>query len=291
MEFIGGSFGTYRPIRVLFETPIYERALQTCWHLPAYKIKVGLVAELLKLQQEKRIPSEVTVEDMTQLLMEKSKGTLRVQLWEFELEGYDAEVTALLNLVWEVNNSMLNRDVVFEARKLLKSPDEFPASYKNHKFVSMAREYGEILTEKLQVTPCSKLLGPHDVVMEIVPKVLQGLWLAPPTAFLNTPSQYLSKMAVGVTKAVWDHVTTALPSVIHQVTFSTSIRDDIVLSIQEKVKRMNPHALLRRRKLDCFDAQLLDQIANVATSEICALFQSNTAIQEDSPQSQDCVTE
>lgn len=70
MEFIEGSRGVYRPIRVLFDTPIYERALQICWHIQSYKTQIAVVIELLKLQQQKRIPSELTVDHMTDLLVE-----------------------------------------------------------------------------------------------------------------------------------------------------------------------------------------------------------------------------
>ncbi|GLD45814.1 mucin-5AC-like isoform X1, partial [Lates japonicus] len=101
MEFIEGSRGIYRPIRVLFNIPIYQRALQLCWHIKSYKSKIALLTELLRLQQEQRIPSEVAVEDMTDLLVKQSKDTIRVQLWEFELEDYDDDVRPLLMLVWE----------------------------------------------------------------------------------------------------------------------------------------------------------------------------------------------
>lgn len=100
MEFIEGSRGIYRPIRVLFDIPIHQRALQLCWHIKSYK--TALLTELLQLQQEQRIPSEVAVGDMTDLLVKQSKDTIRVQLWEFELEGYDDDVRPLLMLVWKV---------------------------------------------------------------------------------------------------------------------------------------------------------------------------------------------
>ncbi|XP_027136115.1 uncharacterized protein LOC113746052 [Larimichthys crocea] len=83
MSFVEGSRGIYRPIRVLFDTPIYERALQICWHLPSYKSMIALMSQLLRLQQKNQLPSEVTAEKMSELLVEQSKETLRVQLWEF----------------------------------------------------------------------------------------------------------------------------------------------------------------------------------------------------------------
>ncbi|XP_035851555.1 uncharacterized protein LOC118493887 isoform X2 [Sander lucioperca] len=276
MEFVEGSRGIYKPIRVLFDTPIYERALQLCWHVKSYKSKIALVIELLRLQQENRIPSKVTLEDMTDLLVEQSKDTIRVQLWEFELEDFDEEeAKPLLTLVWEVNNSMKMRDIEFEARRLLKSPEDIPPCFQHPKLVNLAQEYGRSLTEQLQSAPRSKLLSPRDVVVEVVPKVLQGFWLPPPSTFLDMPSQQLSEMAVGVTKFVLDRVSTALSTVHHRVNFLRSIRDGMVLSIQETVRQMYPQDVLRRR-LNCFAAQVLNTIVDAAVKEVLLLFQPQT---------------
>uniref|UniRef100_A0A0F8AWR0 Uncharacterized protein n=1 Tax=Larimichthys crocea TaxID=215358 RepID=A0A0F8AWR0_LARCR len=78
MSFVKGRMAIYRPIRVLFDTPIYERTLQICWHLPSYKSMIALMSQLLRLQQKNQLPSEVTAEKMSELLVEQSKGTLRV---------------------------------------------------------------------------------------------------------------------------------------------------------------------------------------------------------------------
>ncbi|GLD68818.1 uncharacterized protein AKAME5_002013100 [Lates japonicus] len=276
MEFIEGSRGIYRPIRVLFDTPIYERALQICWHMPSYKIHIALVAEFLRLQQEKQLSSAVTAEDMTELLMQESKSTLRVQLWEFELEDFDDdEVRPLLKLVWEVNNNMKMRDIEFEARRLLKLPETIPPQFQHPKIISQAHKYAKSLTEQLQEASISNLLGPREVVMEVVPKVLQGFWLPPPNTAFNMPSQQFSKMAVGVTKAVEDRVSTALSSMLLQVSFSRSIRDDVVLSIQETVGQVYTQDVLVK-KLNCFAAELLNTISDVAAERICVLFQPQT---------------
>ncbi|KAI9531051.1 hypothetical protein NQZ68_000545 [Dissostichus eleginoides] len=220
MDFLEGSTGIYRPIRVLFDTPIYERALQICWHISSYKTKIALVIELLRLQQKDMIPSEVTVDDMTDLLREESKSSLRVQLWDFELEDRDEDVAKpLLNLLWEVINSMKMRDIVFEARRLLMSPDDIPAGFRHPKLMNLAQEYGRRLTERLQSAPSSELLGPRDVVLQVV-------------------------------------------------TFSCSIRDAMVLSIQEKVRQMYPAQDIRRRELNSFAAQILNTIADAAANVV-----------------------
>ncbi|KAK2853689.1 hypothetical protein Q5P01_006350 [Channa striata] len=190
-EFIEGN----RPIRVVFDIPIYQRAL---------------------LQQNKQLPSEVTAEDMTELLLEKSKHTLRVKLWEFELEDFEEdEDKSLLKLV---NNSLKMRDVEFEARRLLNLPETIPPQFNNP----------GSLTEQ-QETLGSKLLGPVKVVIVVVPKFLQA------------------------TKAVQACVTTALSTMVLQVPFSHSIRDKmvLVLSMQEKVGQDFGKDVLVKR-LNCF---------------------------------------
>ncbi|KAE8295738.1 hypothetical protein D5F01_LYC06675 [Larimichthys crocea] len=275
MSFVERSMTIYRPIRVLFDTPIYERALQICWHLPSYKSMIALMSQLLRLQQKNQLPSEVTAEKMSELLVEQSKETLRVQLWEFELDGYDADVRPLLQLVWEVNNSMKMRDIEYEARRLLSSPEAVPPHFQHPKIISQALKYAGILTEQQQKGPKSKLLCPMEVVLKVLPKVLQGFWLPPPNTSFNMPSQQLSKMAVGVTKAVQDRVSKALSSVLLQATFSSSTRDNMVLSIQEKVRQGYPQDVLVKR-LNSFAAEVLNTITDVAVREICALFQPQT---------------
>ncbi|TKS81346.1 hypothetical protein D9C73_015451 [Collichthys lucidus] len=255
------------PSQVLFNTPIYERALQICWHLPSYKSMIALMSQLLRLQQNNQLPSEVTADKMSELLVDQSKETLRVQLWEFELDGYDADVRPLLQLVWEVNNSMKMRDIEYEAKSAQLSRGR-PSSFS-------ALKYAGILTGQHQKGPQSKLLCPMEVVLKVLPKVLQGFWLPPPNTSFNMPSQQLSKMAVGVTKAVQDRVSKALSSVLLQATFSSSIRDNMVLSIQEKVRQGYPQDVLVKR-LNNFAAEVLNTITDVAVREICALFQPET---------------
>ncbi|KAI3376511.1 hypothetical protein L3Q82_016960, partial [Scortum barcoo] len=260
---------------VMFDTPIYERALQTCWHMGSYKCQIALMSELLRLQQKNQLPSAVTAEDITEFLVEESKCTLRVQLWEFELEDYDIDVRPLLRLAWEVNTSMKMRDTEFEATRLLSSPEAAPPQFKHPKIISEAQMYARRLTEQQQEARGPKQLSQREVVMEVVPKVLQGFWLPPPNTFLNMPSQQLCTMAVGVTKAVEDRVSTALSSMNCQVPFSRSIRDDLVLSIQEKVRQSHAQEVLLK-KLNCFATEVLNTIADVAAEEICVLFQPQT---------------
>ncbi|CAJ1052496.1 fibrous sheath CABYR-binding protein-like isoform X2 [Xyrichtys novacula] len=280
MAFVEGSRGIYRPIRVMFETPIYKEAKQICWNPPPYKVKVALMVELLQLQQNNQLPAELTAESMANLMVEESKNSLRVQLWEFELQGFDKDVQPLLELVWEVNTSLLKRDVEFEARKLLDSPYSIPPSYQHPKIRSKAQEYAKILVEQLQRGPVCQSLSPREVVIELVPKVLQVLWKPKRSIAREMPSEQLSEMAVGVTKAVLDRVSDSL-SPLHEATFSQSIRDNMVQAIEAKVRQMFPPDHLRR-KVNCFEVEVLDIITSVSAESVCQLFehQSQTVDQE-----------
>lgn len=44
---------------------------------PSVIFKIALVMELLRLQQKNQIPSQVTAEDMINIILEQSKNTLR----------------------------------------------------------------------------------------------------------------------------------------------------------------------------------------------------------------------
>lgn len=283
MEFIEGSRGLYRPIRVLFETPIYERAKQICWHTQAFKTKVAFMTELLHLQQNNQLPPEVTAEAMSDLMVRDSQKTLRVQLWDFELEDFDEEVKPLLKLVWEVNTSMMRRDVEFKAKRLLDSPDAMPSSFRHPKITSQAHEYGRILIQQLQRAPDTRKLSPQEVVVDLVPKVLQGFWRPKKTVSRDMPSEKLCEMAVSVTKAVLDQVSASLSTTLHQVNFPRSVRDDMVHAIDHKVRQKYPEDTLRR-KLNSFEVEVLNIITSVTAKSICVLFEPQT--QEDRPADQ-----
>ena len=101
-------------------------------------------------------------------------------------------------------------------------------------------------------------------------------------------SQQLSKVAVGITKAVEDRVAAALPTLSHPVSFSRSVRDVMVLSIQKRVRRaFTKDVLFKHSK--CFAPDLLSTITDAAAKKICRLFselleESLTTIQADLPQ-------
>ncbi|KAG7473136.1 hypothetical protein JOB18_004045, partial [Solea senegalensis] len=205
MTFIEGSRGIYQPIRVLFETPIYEQAVDGCWYICSYKFQTAMMFELLRLQQEHQLTAAVTDEDLCELLVEETRQTMRVQLWEWKVEGFDEDVQPFIKLVWHVNTSMKMSDVTAEAKPLLDFPEDVPLQFRNPKIVSEAQRYARRLREQRQKQPPQpKVMGPGEVVLEVVPKVLQGFWEFPKDTALNMPSRGLSKIAVGATKAVED---------------------------------------------------------------------------------------
>ncbi len=99
------------PFKALFHTPMYNRALELCWDISSYQSQVrptvlsrpfyaryfysylvsfmlkygvspscfqtGLVMELLRLQKENLIPSQVTAEDMINFIFDQRNNTLR----------------------------------------------------------------------------------------------------------------------------------------------------------------------------------------------------------------------
>ncbi|XP_072769016.1 uncharacterized protein [Nerophis lumbriciformis] len=261
-EFIDGSIGIYRPLMEFFDTPAYKQSVKTCWNAVSYKLQIGLLAEILRLQQMSLIPPEVTVEAMTDLLVEENKKSLRVKLWEFEMDD-DFESEA--RLVFEVNTSMKMRDIEFEARSLLDCPEKIPLQLKQPGIVKKALRLAE--SWEHQHTCCSQLINVRDMVIKVVPKVLQCFWLPPPNTHFTMPSRCLSKMVAGVTHAVVDRVSCSLSSV--QIHFSSSIRDNLVASIEEKVRQTFISEDLVEN-IHSYQPEFLSTITDVAVREICA---------------------
>ena len=163
-------------------------------------------------------------------------------------------------------------------------------TYRLPKIISQTQKHARSLTKQHREATSSKLLHPRKVVMEVVPNVLQGFWLPPPNMSFNMPSQQLSKMAVGVTKAVEDRVATALSSMPRQVTFSRSIRDYMVLTVQEKFGQGYALEGLVKR-LNGFEAEVLNIITGISAGEICMLFhsQSCTKVSVNMNYIKDCI--
>ncbi|XP_030595660.1 proline-rich protein 36-like [Archocentrus centrarchus] len=266
------SRGIYKPIRVLFGTPIYETTLDTCWHLQGYKTQIAVMREFLRLQQEDHIPPQITAEDMSNLLVQESKKTVREQLWEFKMEDFEEkEAKPLLKLVWAVNVNNRMRDVEFQAQMLLKFPKATPPTFQNPKLLSMANKYIEMLIEMQQETQTSRLLTAEDVVIEVVPRVLQGFWQLPPKPLLNMASKSLSVLCTSVTKATLDKVSKTVTTMESQAIFSSSIRDGLVQTILREIREQMPLDILLN-SISNVAPKLLSTIAVVAQKHICTLF-------------------
>lgn len=144
-------------------------------------------------------------------------------------------------------------------------------SYRLPKILNEAQHYAKILMEQQQRQQAPKLLCPRDIVLEVVPKVLQVLWSFPGDASFDMPSQQLSKMAVGVTKAVEDRVTAALPSKRSQFPFCETLKNAVVRLIGNKVAlRFGPDGLTKVH--NNFAPQMLETVAEIAAREIGVLF-------------------
>ncbi|XP_077383558.1 uncharacterized protein LOC144022542 isoform X2 [Festucalex cinctus] len=184
MDFMEVSIGIYRPLLNFFDNPAYKQSVETCWNASSYKLQIGLLTELFRLQQKNLIPSEVTANAMTDLLVEETKNSLRIKLWEFELEDcFKAES----KLVFEVNTSMKMRDIEFEARRLIDSPEMIPAQLNHNVILRKAKQFAESL--KQQKATDVDLLSPREMVIKVLPKVLQTFWLPPPYTPFAMPSR------------------------------------------------------------------------------------------------------
>lgn len=91
----------------------------------------------------------------------------------------------------------------------------------------LAEEAIRSLEKQQQQGPDSSLLHPQEAVMPVVPKVLQGFWLHPLNLSSILASVQLSPLVVEVTTTVLDQLSSSLPSMEQQVTFSRYIRDDL----------------------------------------------------------------
>ncbi|XP_028314841.1 zonadhesin-like [Gouania willdenowi] len=109
------------------------------------------------------------------------------------------------------------------------------------------------------------------MVLDVVPKVLQGLWVPKPRLFLTMPSMKLDKMAVGVTKGVEDGVLAALGSTTHEVNMSHSTRDEMITSIIKTLYEAYPEDIWRKM-LNSFSPQLLHHVVEVTAEQITTLF-------------------
>ncbi|XP_060927120.1 uncharacterized protein LOC133001537 [Limanda limanda] len=151
--------------------------------------------------------------------------------------------------------------------------------FRDPSIISLAQEFSSILKEQQQQLITSKHLGPPEVVLEVVPKVLQGFWLPPEDTCLNMPSQHLSVLAVSLTKAVEDKVSKLLPSLLLEVSFTRSTRDKLVQLIQDSVRRSFPPPVLME-KISCFAVDLMKSIITIASNKICELFQPRISTKE-----------
>lgn len=152
--------------------------------------------------------------------------------------------------------------------------------------LNLAKPYCQVLVELHQRAPRATLLQLRDVVLEVVPKVVQGLWRpAPHCTCLKMPSKRLTRIAVGLTMAVEKRITRSLPTTVQQVEFSRSVRDNMVMSILGSIKQMFPQNILGL-KLKSFDADLLKAVVDATSKAISELFIPETEAPKDCNQTE-----
>lgn len=159
----------------------------------------------------------------------------------------------------------------------------------------MVRNYIQILLfqkEKHQEAQSTKLLTAHELVIQVVPCVLQGFLELPPHPLLNRASQNLSIISFSVTKATLDHVNKTLTAVESQAIFSCSIRDDMVHSILTKIRDKYPQEILLTNSAN-FAPVLLISIADVEKNDISKIFKppSETPPISDVLSNEECPSE
>ncbi|XP_039470289.1 uncharacterized protein LOC120440876 [Oreochromis aureus] len=164
------------------------------------------------------------------------------------------------------------RDVEFQARMLLQFSEAIPPKFQTPKLLSMVKDYVEILKKKQQQQHNTKLLTAQEVVIEVVPRVLQGFWELPPRPLLNMASQTLSILSTSVTKATLDRVSNSLTAKETQAIFTRSIRDNMVDSILTEIRKKFPQEILSI-KIANFAPVLLKTIADVAMIRISEMFE------------------
>lgn len=147
---------------------------------------------------------------MTDMLVEQSKSSLTVQLWEFELwwcccqnsshAGVGGEQQHEDERYWiqPVGCSTHQRSdlLLFSIQKSLMGLRNLPAAW-----LSSSRRCPAML------------LSLWEVLIKVVPKVLQGFWVTFPS-YLNMLSQQISEMAVTVTEVVLDQDSAGVFSMI-----------------------------------------------------------------------------
>lgn len=139
--------------------------------------------------------------------------------------------------------------------------------YRTPKLLSALEDYIQILKEKQQEPQSTKLPTAQEVVIEVVPHILQGVWELPPRPVLNMASQSLSILSTNVTKATLDRVPKNLTVMEGQAIFTHSIWHDTVQSILTEIRQKYPQEILCN-----FAPVLFRMVADVAKIYISKIF-------------------
>ncbi|KAK6318481.1 hypothetical protein J4Q44_G00117720 [Coregonus suidteri] len=206
---------TYGPTKEFCRSSLYFQTLQACWEEVYYNKQKKLMGHYLLLQSRGQVSPHVTMEHMSDWLVSQGKKSLRREC-EYHVsshlhchslspaalqegvEGNPGGGNELARLTWEVNTCLKMIDMEHEAVCKLRrsmhptSPAGADIDPKVHSIVERAVRS---ILDKLSNKPCSNLLSPSQVVVELVPRILLALWLQPEEGHSDHPI-LLSGMAV-----------------------------------------------------------------------------------------------
>lgn len=133
------------------------------------------------------------------------------------------------------------------------------------------KDYVEILKDKQQEPQNTKLLTAQEVVIEVVPCVLQGFWELPLCPLLNMALQSWPHQGHSGSRLQNCHSTES------QFIFSRSIRDDMVQSILREIREEYPQEILLNNIAN-FAPVLLKMIADVAKNLVSNIFKPPSSL-------------
>ncbi|KAK6285188.1 hypothetical protein J4Q44_G00389860, partial [Coregonus suidteri] len=189
----------------------------------------------LLLQSRGHVSPHVTMEHMSDWLVSQGKKSLRERVWKETLE----EGNELARLTWEVNTCLKMIDMEHEAVcKLRRSmhPTSPAGADIDPKVHSIGERAVRSILDKLSNKPCSNLLSPSQVVVELVPRILLALWLQPEEGHSDHPI-LLSGMAVSMVVAVGEKLSSMLKASSPHTPFSRAAAFDSVRSILGRISQ------------------------------------------------------
>ncbi|KAK6300516.1 hypothetical protein J4Q44_G00286140 [Coregonus suidteri] len=238
---------TYGPTKEFCRSSLYFQTLQACWEEAYYNKQKKLMVHYLLLQSRGQVSPHVTMEHMSDWLVSQGKksfhlhchslspAALQEVVWKETLE----EGNELARLTWEVNTCLkmidMEHKAVCKLRRSMHTTSPAGADIDPKVHIIVERAVRSIL-DKLSNKPCSNLLSPSQVVVELVPRILLALWLQPEEGHSDHPI-LLSGMAVSMVVAVGEKLSNTLKASSPHTPFSRAAAFDSVRSILGRISQ------------------------------------------------------